>query len=718
MNFDTVFPLYVYIICAVLIVLSLGITWFRYFGQLKVSYLSAITVCRFAAIALALLFALRPYSVDESPDVESFNIKVLVDVSKSMDSADCNGASRIDTARNIIQDSNWFKAIQGKYNISFQTFSSRMESYPKDGQLKSLIGGTDISKPLDNSAESASVGGLGGIIVLTDGQENIGNATEAAKSLRALGVPVTTVGIGGEKELEDLVVTFQSVPKTNRKNKEFELLVKIRKNMQKAFSKEIVLSQGDLEISRQLIEFPEGVSEQIVAFSQREYTAGFKNYRVYAEPETEEMIKSNNVDYAAVEITDDEIIKILYFSGNLSWEYKFLDKLCDDSENLQLTALVRTGNKAWYYYAGKEEKQFEVFPETTELIEYDLIIFDLGSEYLIDAQIAENIEKFAFDKGGGIMFMGRKQKDSLFANILPVSQIRPESASGKKVLDIPDQSILVPRSKKDLTDLNNILILKGGKQFYSSSISDLKKSARADVRLKGSGGKVLVSSLYYGSGRSVYMGIETWPWKMNPKNDGENYSIFWKRILTWLSSSSVDQMKIIPAYRKFPAGESMEMSLDLLDPDFEPSVTAKVTVSVKTPSGDLQELKLPASLDIEGRFALDYVPEDIGEYQISVKAKFVDDTEMSKKVSFLASETSGENGTLPLNRRILEDISRITGGSYIHWSDTGSADELPLYERIPVIQSRTYFFNSWFTMLLILLFFGGEWFLRRRIGLS
>ena len=106
----------------------------------------------------------------------------------------------------------------------------------------------------------------------------------------------------------------------------------------------------------------------------------------------------------------------------------------------------------------------------------------------------------------------------------------------------------------------------------------------------------------------------------------------------------------------------MEMSLDLLDPDFEPSISAKVSASVKTPSGDLLELKLPASLDIEGRFALDYVPDEVGEYSITVKAQFADDTEMAKKVSFLASETSGENGTLPLNSRLLQDISRITGG--------------------------------------------------------
>lgn len=717
MNFDTAFPLYVYVICAVVVVLSLLITWSRYAGQLKKSYLSAITVCRFAAVALALLFALRPYSVNETPDVDSFNVKVLVDISKSMDSSDCQGRSRIDVAKAVIKESPWFDNIRQNYNISLQTFSSRMESYPQDNELKTITGGTDISQALNKAGEAAGTGSLGGIVLLTDGQENIGSATEVAKSLRVSGIPVTVVGIGGEKELEDVELTFHSVPKTSRKNKEVELLVKVKKNLKKAFSRDVVLSQGDLEISRQLVEFPEGKAEQIISFKHREYTAGFKNFRAHIEPLEEEMIKTNNVDYAAVEVTDDELIKILYFSGNLSWEYKFLDKLCDDSENMHLTALVRTGEKAWYYYAGKEEKKFEVFPETTELIEYDVIIFDLGSEYLIDDQIAKNVEKFAFDKGGGILFLGRKNKESRFADILPVTNSRPESSSGKKVLDIPSQSVLVPRTKKDLTDLNNILILKGGKSYYSADLTELKKSARPDIRLKGSSGKVLMSSLYYGSGRSAYLGIETWPWKMNPKNDGENYGIFWKRIMTWLSSSSVEQMKIIPAYRKYPAGESMDLSLDLLDPDFEPSVTAKVSAVLKTPSGDLVNLQLPSSIDVEGRFGLDFVPNEVGEYQLSVTAKFADDTELQKKISFLASETSGENGTLPLNRRMLEDLSRITGGEYIHWTDTGVKNELKLYEKVPIIQSRTYFFNSWLTLILILLFFSGEWFLRRRIGL-
>jgi hypothetical protein len=202
---------------------------------------------------------------------------------------------------------------------------------------------------------------------------------------------------------------------------------------------------------------------------------------------------------------------------------------------------------------------------------------------------------------------------------------------------------------------------------------------------------------------------------MNPKNSGKEYSVFWKRTLTWLSSSSVQQLKVLPAYRKYPAGEAMDMGVDLLDPDFEPSVTAKVEAVVKSPSGKLYNLKLPSSLDIEGRFGLDFLPEEVGEYSVNVKVKFADETEMSKKVSFLASEASGESGTLPLNKRLLEDVSRITGGDYVHWNDSGN--ELKISEKIPVNQTRTYFFNGPFTLAVILFFFCGEWFLRRRIGL-
>ena len=159
----------------------------------------------------------------------------------------------------------------------------------------------------------------------------------------------------------------------------------------------------------------------------------------------------------------------------------------------------------------------------------------------------------------------------------------------------------------------------------------------------------------------------------------------------------------------------MDMSIDLLDPDFEPSVTAQVEAVIKSPSGKLTNLKLPSSLDVEGRFGMDFLPEEVGEYSVNVKVEFADETKMSKKVSFLASEASGENGTLPLNKRLLEDVARITGGDYIHWDSEGK--EITLSEKIPVNQTRTYYFNGAFTLAAILLLFCGEWYLRRRIGL-
>ena len=714
MNFDTVFPTPYIIIAACLVLLSLFITWRRYLGQLKVSYLSLISISRIIAVLLAFFFALRPYSVEENPDTDSFGVAVLVDVSSSMNSADCNGATRLQTVQDIHEKA-WFKTLKEKYNIFYQTFSSKVHPFPKDGQLKSQSGGTDIQQALANVRQLTGSGSLGAVLLMTDGQENSGSVTEEAKIMRREGVPITTIGIGGERELEDIAVTFENVPKTRRKNKEFELMVKVKKNMAAPLKKEIILKSGDLEISRQTIELPAGKAEQLFSFKHREYTAGFKNYRASVEAVAGEMVTSNNVDYTAVKINEDEKVRILYFSGNLSWEYKFLDKLCDDSENLELSALIRTGEKAWYYYAGKEEKKFAIFPETEELIEYDVIIFDLGAEYLINEKAAENIEKFAFEKGGGLLFLGRLGQNSQFKDLLPVIKTMPQSASGKKVLDISNNSLLVPRSKKDLTDLANILYIKGGKMFYTSTPADLKKSARPDMQLKGSARTILLSSLYYGSGRTSYLGVETWPWKMNPKNSGDEYAVFWKRMLTWLSSSSVQQLKVIPAYRKFAVGEIMDMAVDLLDPDFEPSVTASVKMVIKKPSGDIVNLNIPASLDIEGRFSLAYVPDEIGEYIITTKVVFADETELSKKVAFLATELSGENGTLPLNRRLLEDVSRITGGDFVYWSS--NLDELKLSKQIPIIQKRNYYFNGPLTLAAILLFFSAEWYLRRRIGL-
>jgi len=716
MGFDTVFPTYVYIVFAVLIVLSLGVTWRRYMGVLSSSYLSGISICRLLAVVFAFLFVLRPYTVKEQPDLDSFNIGVLVDVSGSMESADCEGVSRLKAAQNFLQEENsWFKKQSNGLNVVYQTFSSQLQSYPANGELTRMVGGTDIQKALEKMYDSAGRGSLGAVVLLSDGQENSGSATEAAKLLRASGVKVTSIGFGGEKELDDVNVAFYQVPKTVNKNKEFEVMARISKNLDAPLKTELVLSSEGQEVARKSIELLPGKNEELVAFKLREYTPGFKNYRIAVAPVQGEMITTNNVDYSAVKITEDEKIRILYFSGNLNPEYKFLDKLCDDSENMQMTALVRTGEKAWYYYAGKTEKTFTVFPDTTELLDFDLIIFDLGAEYLIDQKIAKNLERFAFDKGAGLLFLGRKEQKSLFDDLLPVTEIQRTSSSGKKVLGISENSLLVPRSKKDLTDLSNLLFIKSGSEYYASSKGTLKASARPDLSLKGSKAQVILSSLYYGAGRTAYLGVETWPWKMNPKNSGADYDTFWKRLLTWLSSSSVEQLKIIPAYRNFPVGSAMDLAVDLLEPNFEPSHSARVSAVLKSPSGKITNLKLPASLDIEGRYGFDFIPEEVGEYTLSVEAKFDNDTQVRKKVSFLSSEASGENATLPLNSRLLKDISRITGGKYYLWNNTPG--KLELSDNIPVLQTRTFLFNSWLTLIAILSFFCMEWFLRRRIGL-
>ncbi|NQZ59758.1 MAG: hypothetical protein HRT88_20085, partial [Lentisphaeraceae bacterium] len=478
---------------------------------------------------------------------------------------------------------------------------------------------------------------------------------------------------------------------------------------------EVILSHEGQEIARQMVELAEGEAEEKVTFKLREYTGGFKNYRVAVDVVDNEMISTNNVDYAAIKISEDEKVRILYFSGNINPEYKFLDNLCDDSESLQLTALIRTGEKAWYYYAGEEEKKFEVFPDTSELLNFDVIIFDLAAEYLINKEIAMSLERFAFDKGAGLLFVGRPEGESYFEDLLPVSKVQLASASSKKILSLSESSLLVPRSKKDLADLSDLLYVKSGARFYGSALSDLKASARADLKFRGSQSQVILSSLYYGAGKCAYLGIDTWSWKLNPKNNGKDYETFWKRLFSWLSSSSVEQLKVIPAYRKYAAGEAMDIAIDLLESNFEPSITAKVSAVVKSPSGKIINLKLPASLDIEGRFSLDFIPQELGEYSLSVECTFADDKELRKKVSFLAFESSGENATLPLNERLMKDVARISGGKYHLWNNVQG--DLSLSEKVPVIQSRTYLFNSWLSMLLVLVFFCLEWFLRRRIGL-
>ena len=85
---------------------------------------------------------------------------------------------------------------------------------------------------------------------MSDGQENIGSVIETAKKFKSVGVPINVVGVGGNKELQDLELKFHNPIKSSPKKKEFELFVKVRKSTDLALTEDVVLSSHGVELGR------------------------------------------------------------------------------------------------------------------------------------------------------------------------------------------------------------------------------------------------------------------------------------------------------------------------------------------------------------------------------------------------------------------------------------------------------------------------------------
>ncbi len=158
-----------------------------------------------AVVMLALIFAVSGLTVNVLTKASSFSFVIAIDSSKSMEATDFS-PSRIEVAKETAKDF-----------ISSSPLGTKMGVISFSGGSKIQIDMTDRKDELRNAINSIEVGGLGGtdiyesvltstnllknednkaIILLSDGQLNVGSVQEAIDYADYYGVVINTIGMG------------------------------------------------------------------------------------------------------------------------------------------------------------------------------------------------------------------------------------------------------------------------------------------------------------------------------------------------------------------------------------------------------------------------------------------------------------------------------------------------------------------------------------------
>jgi len=243
-----------------------------------------------------------------------------------------------------------------------------------------------------------------------------------------------------------------------------------------------------------------------------------------------------------------------------------------------------------------------------------------------------------------------------------------------------------------------------------------KRGARP-VILAPDGKSAILAAQAYGGGRVVCTGLEaTWRWRILSAVGADLHAAYWRGLLAWLAGASRKRLDSPSDGARVSTGAEFALSLDVLGRDFRPAGDARVTAVVRTPAGREHTVTLPLSDRTPGRYSTWFLPEEPGEYTVRFHVRLPDEL-LDAEVHFLAARIDAEVADTEYRPDVLEDMARITRGQFIPYGRMAELDTPVINPGTAVIETRRYYADLPWPLLLLVFLPAAEWFLRRRIGL-
>jgi hypothetical protein len=651
--------------------------------------------------------------------------------------------TRLELARAALtgQENSLLKKLGKDYNLSFFAF---------DGNLKSEGGEEGLEKSLETltaDGESTQVGSamdaalgrfagkeVAGMVIVSDfisveGKDPI----EVTRALKGRNIPIHTVPVGLPSP-PDIHVRKIIAPEVVFKGDRVLLRVQIESQGYSGEAIELALNiEGKNPITQQ-VELQDGVQFADLTFTPDESASGTVKLDVATPIRSGEASDTNNSTTHKVRILEEKI-KVLYIEGLPRWEFRYLRQVLLRDPRLDVQFYMTQGDPT---LAQTSRQHIGRFPQNKETaFSYDLIIIgDVPAGKFTTDEI-KLIEELVKERGGSLLMLAgpvaapSSYKDTPIADILPVKigTGNWEAISGNY------HPVVTPAGRESqatslaLSDETTDRIWSNVKRMGILPPLDGAKPG-ATVLLTHSGKAEgfdqypLVSWQRFGSGKSLFVATEDL-WRMRLEVGDRHHARFWAQTIQFLTLSRLlgqnKQITLETNRSTFSAGDTVQIYANVLDLSFDP---------VNDPDGYTVILERKGVADSASEITLQPVDEENspGIYSAAhiagedatyvIKTRSTDQTR-SNSTEFEVATVPPETRETGARRDIAEQIAELSGGKSMTPSGLGglpgALGEESEQQRIKHIERDLWDIPMWF--LLILLFAGIEWFLRRRENL-
>ncbi|MCL2647930.1 MAG: hypothetical protein FWD61_13100 [Phycisphaerales bacterium] len=575
---------------------------------------------------------------------------------------------------------------------------------------------------------------VAGLLLISDGGNNAGSlASEAAKLAHEENLPIYTYGVGIEKP-RDIIVGGVIAPSVSFVKDEVSVTVRVRGQGLEGQNAQLVLKLGSDIVDHKEITFL-GESEQVIPMKFTPAKIGDFDLTASIDPRPDEVVKDNNSATRHVRIIDDRI-KVLVIDQLPRWEFKYLQAMLLRDRRVDAKFLLLDASPDIADI--KDSPYIKSFPPgIRELSAFDLIVFgDIDPKRLTPIQL-DTISDFVSRYGGSlIMIAGKSFAPSAYKNtpierMLPVEFEQMPRTSAISDADRPIKLELTPRGRtvpmlriadNDTDNANKWSALPP--IYWEARVTRAKPAADVLVvdpdpaKASRFGKMPVIAMQQYGLGNVLFIGTDnTWRWR---KNTGDaDHQRLWGQtlermaLLHLLGGSKRTQLTV--DRDNYSTGDRVTVYARLYNPNLEGLTDPTVKASFSTiAAGDAAtEFNLRALPDQPGMYRGEFVAPAAGSYRLKVA------TDPNTSLDFTVAQQSLELGETALNKSLLEQLSRETGGRFIREEDLYTLPEtIKSTAQQQFSTTEVEFCCSPLYFILIVMLLGFEWTMRKLVQLK
>jgi uncharacterized membrane protein len=628
---------------------------------------------------------------------------------------------------------------------------------PLADELKARGAATHLGDAIAGALAAQRGRYLTDVVVLSDGRSNGGlPVEEAARAAEAAGVAVHTLVIGDTRPEKNAVLELVEAPQSALEGDELSFTVRVsgrggaageavRLSLEELdASPEFAGEPGVLTDERSVVLEAEGARLVLVAPpAPGDARSGERRFRLSLPPlEGETLVDDNQVD--VVVRVSPEKVRVLYVEGYPRWEYRrlALDLLERAERDIEFQAYLASATPGFPHEHSLTLPSLTRPPTSrADLLEnYDVVILGDVNPYQLFDDPAEgesflrSVREFV-EAGGGLLFQaGERDNPRAFLGT-PLEDLLPiqldaaaefgfdgeglESFRGR--LEEPTAPHPIVRLDPDFETNRRLWEEAGGLRgfYWYSPVTRAKPGAEVLLRHPTDenrfGRRPLIVAGYYPEGRTLFLGVDsTWRWQ-NPFG-ARYFERFWKGAIRWLALGRLRggdrRYRLETARSVVDIGERVTLEARILGPDYRPSEEPTQEVRFAGPDGTEGDLTLDAIPDRPGTFRGGLEAERPGSWSVWIEAG----GQRLASAEFEVVLPSQENSIPAPDPLTLTELAARTGGASVELT---ALEELAAEfqggeeRREPISSKLQDLWDSWTTLLLVLLVLGLEWGLRK-----